>query len=687
MKPPVAARHPHRLEIHGHVRQDDWFWLNQREAPEVVAHLEAENAYFEQVLAHTKPLQAKLFEEIRTRIPQDDQSVPAKLRDWWYSTRHEDGKAYPIHCRRRSADATDEVILDVNVLAEGLDYCEVGARTVGVNQDLMAYAIDTVGRRLYTVRFRDLGTGIDRPEQIEGTSGDIVWAEDGKTLFYTRKDPQTLRPDRVFRHTLGTDPAQDVCVFHEADETYYVGLGKSTSREYLMIGCDTTLRSEMRFVSAQRPYEDWQVFLPREGEHEYGIDHFAGSWWINTNRADDGSKCRNFRLLRAPEHERSRTEEVIPHRDDVLFSGVILFDRHLVTVEREEGLRVMRVLDHAGRELRRLHFAEPVYDAGSDVNAEPDLPYVRVHYSSMSTPPSTLSFDLATGERTVLKEQSVGGGFERTNYVTERKWVTARDGERVPVSIVRHRDTPVDGSAPCVLYGYGSYGISLDANFSPSRLSLLDRGWVWATAHIRGGSELGRRWYENGRQHAKWNTFHDFIDCGEALIESGHAKRTALFCWGGSAGGLLLGCVLNERPDLFAGAISQVPFVDIVTTMLDESIPLTAGEYDEWGNPHLKEFYDLMLSYSPYDNVKAQDYPDIMVMTGLHDSQVQYWEPAKWVAKLRSTMTNDALVILRTDMSSGHGGASGRYDRYREVAMQYAFLLDRVGWREPGSAR
>ena len=683
MQPPVAPRRPHRLEIHGHVRQDDWFWLNQREDPEVTAYLEAENAYCEQMLAHTEALQEKLFAEIRDRIPQDDQTVPAKLRDWWYSTRFEDGKSYPIHCRRSAPEAPDEVILDVNALAEGEDYCDVGARSVGIDQDLLAYAVDTVGRRLYSIRFRRISTGEDLGTQIEGTSGDLVWAEDGRTLFYTRKDPQTLRPDRVFRHTIGTDPASDVCVFHEPDETYYVGLGKTTSRDYVVIACETTLRSEMRFVSARSPEDEWTVFEPRDGEHEYSIDHFQGHWWITSNRADDGSRCRNFRLLRAPENDRRRTEEVLAHREDVLFGGVVLFREHMVAVEREEGLRVLRVLDHEGREQRRLAFDEPVYDAAPGANLEPDLPFVRVQYSSMTTPPSTLEFDLATGERRVLKEQAVGGGFSRENYVTERLWVDARDGERVPVSVVRHRDTPVDGSAPCVLYGYGSYGISLDPSFSPARLSLLDRGWAFAIGHIRGGSELGRRWYESGRQHTKWNTFHDFVDCAQALIREGYSREDGLFCWGGSAGGMLVGNVINERPDLFAGCIAQVPFVDIVTTMLDTSIPLTTGEYDEWGNPQQKDFYDLMLSYSPYDNVKAQDYPDLLVMTGLHDSQVQYWEPAKWVAKLRATKTGDSLVLFRTDMSSGHGGASGRYDRYREVALQYAFLLDRVGWTEP----
>lgn len=675
MQAPRAPRRPHRLETHGIERNDDWFWLNRRDDPEVLAVLEAENDYVKHELKGTEELQETLFRELRERIPQDDATVPVRVRDFWYSSRTEDGKDYPIHCRRSTPDGDDTIILDENELARGHDFCDVGARSVGIDQDLMAYAVDFVGRRLYEVRFRRLDSGEELPDRITGTSGDIVWAEDGKTLFYTRKDPQTLRPDRVFRHVLGTDPDDDVCVFHEPDETFYVALDKSTSREFLFITCDTTLRSEVRFLPSKRPMEDWTVFLPREGEHEYGVDHFEGRWWITSNE-----NARNFRLVRAPEDARGKEnwEEIVPHREDVLFGGAVFFRKHMVAVERKDALRHLRVLDHEGNELRTLEFQDAVYDAGLGTNVEPDEPSVRVRYSSMGTPPSTLAFDLETGARTVLKIQPIGGGFDPSQYTTERVWATARDGVRVPVSLVRRRDTARDGSAPLLLYGYGSYGISLDASFSPARISLLDRGWIFAIAHIRGGSDMGRHWYEDGRQDKKWNTFHDFIDAGEALIAEKYTSSDRLFCWGGSAGGLLVGCVLNERPDLFAGAIAQVPFVDVVTTMLDDSIPLTTGEYDEWGNPHVKADFERMLSYSPVDNVRAQDYPDILVMTGFHDSQVQYWEPAKWVAKLRETKTDDNLLLFRCDMSSGHGGASGRYDRYREMALQYAFLIDRA---------
>ena len=675
MQPPVPKRRPHRLVHHGITRVDDWFWLNQREDPEVIAHLEAENAYTVARLASSEDLQETIFRELRERIPQDDASVPVKIRDWWYLTRTEDGKNYPIHCRRRTFDGDDAVILDENQVAEGQDYCDVGARSVGTDQDLMAYAVDLVGRRVYEIRFRRLDTGEELPDRIEGTSGDLVWAEDGRTIFYTRKDPRTLRPDRVYRHVLGTDPADDACVFHDTDDAYYVSLGKTTSREYLLIGSETTLRSEIRFLPAHRPLEEWKVFLPREGEHEYDVDHYAGWWWITSNE-----NARNFRLLRAPVdgYEKSNWEEVIPHRDDVLFGGVVLFREHMVAVERREALRRLRVLDHDGREQRVLEFQDEVYDAALGTNLEPDLPAVRVLYSSMGMPPTTLEFDLATGRRRTLKVQPVGGGFDPSKYVAARVWAEARDGTRVPISLVRRKDTPCDGRAPLLLYGYGSYGISLDASFSPARISLLDRGWIFAIAHIRGGSDMGRHWYELGRQGHKWNTFHDFIDCAETLIAEKYTVKDRLYCWGGSAGGLLVGCVLNERPDLFAGAIAQVPFVDVVTTMLDDTIPLTTGEYDEWGNPHVKEDFERMLSYSPYDNVKEQDYPHLLVMTGFHDSQVQYWEPAKWVAKLRTSKTDDNLLLFRTDMSSGHGGASGRYDRYREMALQYAFLIERA---------
>jgi oligopeptidase B len=661
--------------------------MNDRESPEVLAHIEAENRYTAARLAGTQELQKEIFREVRGRIRQDDSTVPVKIRDYHYYMRTEDGRPYPIHCRKAELDAPEEVLLDVNQLAEGHSFCQVAQIAVRPDQQVLAASIDYVGRRQYVARFKDLRTGEWLDEEIPDIAGSLIWAEDDRTLFYVKKDPQTLRPDRVYRHRLGSDPTDDELVFQEEDETYHVGLTKSISRRYLFIYSEHTLRTEARMLRSDDPTGDFEVFLAREGEHEYDVDHLGDHFYIRSN--DD---ARNFRIFRCPETNRRRESwaEIVPHRDEVFLDGFCLFDEFLVTEERESGLVRFCVRDHQGVEHYRIPFDDPAYAAWLGANPEPSNPRLRYHYSSMGVPHSVYDCDLRTQERTLRKRDEIGGGFDAANYVTERLWAEARDGVRVPISLVRRRDTAVDGSAPLLQVGYGSYGISVDPAFSAARISLLDRGFVVAIAHVRGGGELGRSWYEGGKKMTKWNTFHDFEDCTEFLVREGYGAAGRIFASGGSAGGLLMGAVMNDRPDLYAAVVAQVPFVDVVTTMLDESIPLTTGEYDEWGNPHDPEFFRMMLSYSPYDQVKAQDYPDLLAKTGFHDSQVQYWEPAKWVARLRDRATNDAEFLLKTNMDAGHGGASDRYEGYREIACDYAYLVERAGLAEaqaPGAGR
>lgn len=676
-EPPVAKAVPTRLETHGHVRVDDYYWLNDRDDPEVIAYLEAENAYFEAMTAHTADLREALFEEIRGRIKQTDLSVPFRQDDYFYYSRTEDGKEYPIYARKKGGlDAPEEVMLDVNELAEGRGYYAASGLQVGTAQDLLAFAEDTVGRRIYTIRFRDLATGRFLPDRIPGTSGNLAWAEDDRTLFYTVRDPQTLRSYRVYRHVLGTDPAADELVFEEADEEFSCFVWKTKSKRYVMIGSSHTLSNEYRYVDAARPGGEFTVLLPRERGHEHSVDHFGDYFYIRTN---DGA--RNFRLVRAPvdDPQRESWEEVIGPRDDVLVEDFEVFRDHLVVEERKDGLRRIRIRRWDDGSEHYLAFDEPAYRAYVSTNREMDTSVLRFGYESMTTPPSIYDYDMETRERTLLKREEVLGDFDPDDYVTERLQAPARDGVEVPVSLVYREGTPTDGTSPLLLYGYGSYGASLDASFSTPRLSLLDRGFVYAIAHVRGGEELGREWYEDGKLFDKKNTFTDFIDVAEHLVAERYADPGRLFAMGGSAGGLLMGAVVNMRPDLWKGVIAHVPFVDVVTTMLDESIPLTTFEYDEWGNPNELEAYRYMLSYSPYDNVEAKEYPNLLVTTGLHDSQVQYWEPAKWVAKLRALKTDDNPLLLHTNMEAGHGGASGRYRRYREIARDYAFLLDLAG--------
>jgi oligopeptidase B len=675
--PPVAQVQPKELEIHGDVRLDNYFWLNQREDPEVLSYLEAENRYTEAMMAHTENLQQVLFDEFKERIKQTDMSVPYKLDDYYYYSRTEEGKEYPIHCRKKGAlDAAEEVMLDVNELAAGHEFFSVGQRAVSYEQDILAYPVDTVGRRFYTIRFKNLVTGEQLPDEIPDVTANVAWANDNKTVFYTKQDRVTLRGYQVFRHVLGTDPANDKLVYEEKDDTFGVGVWRTRSKKYMMIGSFHTLSTEVRYLDATNPEGKFKVFQPRERDHEYRIDHYGDFFYIRTNH-----EAKNFRLMKTSVTRTGKTHwsEVIPHRDDVLLEGFDIFRDYLVVEERKKGLIQLRVRPWSGDGEHYIDFGEPAYLAFTRNNYEFDTPVLRYQYESMTTPDSVYDYDMATKEKTLLKQEEVLGGFDSNNYVTERLYATARDDTEVPISIVYRKGTPRDGSHPLLLYGYGSYGASMDATFSPYLVSLLDRGFIYALAHIRGGEELGRRWYEDGKLFNKKNTFTDFIDCGEYLVKQDYTRSERLFIAGGSAGGLLVGAVVNMRPDLFAGALAAVPFVDVVTTMLDESIPLTTSEYDEWGDPRKEDYYEYILSYSPYDNVEAKDYPNMLVTTSLHDSQVQYFEPAKWVAKLRATKTDDNVLLLKTRMEAGHGGVSGRYKGYKQRAFQYAFLLDRAG--------
>ena len=675
--PPTARIEPTTFTEFGHTRVDDYYWLNQREDPEVTAYLEAENDYYDAATAHTDGLRETLFDEIVGRIKRDDNTVPSLYDGYWYYRRYEEDKEYPFHCRKEgSQEAPEEVMLDANARAEGHAY--YGTRSVRINSNcnVLAVAEDVVGRRLYTIGFKNLDTGEWYPETIPETNGNLAWAEDGATLFYNKKDLTTLRPYQIWRHELGTDPADDVLVYQEDDDTFGVYVYKSKSRRYVIIGCHQSVSNEYRYVDACTPTEPFTVFLPREREHEHDLDHLGNHFYVKTNW-----DARNFRIMRTPIEATGKENwvEVVPHDEDVLLEGVELFKDWLVVSERRGGLAHLRMRPHEGGAWHDLDFGEPAYMAWIDTNREMDTQTLRFGYESMTTPESVFDYDMTTREKILRKQQEILGGFECGNYVTERITATARDGVEVPISLVYRKGFAKDGTRPLLLYAYGSYGSSMDAYFSFSRLSLLDRGFCYAVAHVRGGSEMGRWWYDDGKLLKKMNTFNDFIDCGKALVERGYADPAHMYAMGGSAGGLLVGAVMNLAPDLFDGVVAQVPFVDVVTTMLDASIPLTTGEYDEWGNPSEQTYYEYMLSYSPYDNVVAQAYPNVLVTTSLHDSQVQYFEPAKWVAKLRALKTDDNLLLLKTDMEAGHGGASGRFKRHRDRATEYAFLLDLAG--------
>ena len=683
---PVAERQATILSKHGDDRTDPYYWMKLSDAQKnaetpdehtqrVLDYLNAENSYRETVMDPLKPLQDELYEEIVGRIKQTDMSVPYRDNGYFYYTRYEEGKEYPIHARKEgSLEAEEKILLNVNELAEGFAYYAVGGRAISPDNKILAFGVDTLSRRIYTIRFKDLETGEFLSDEIPNTSGMAVWANDNRTLFYSVKD-ETLRSYKIFRHTLGTPASEDVEVYHETDDTFRTMVYKSKSKKYLIIVSAQTVSTEYRILSADTPEGEFQLFQPRERDHEFSIAHFKDHWYIITNW-----RAKNFRLMRTPEHKTTKEHwtEVIAHRDDVLLEGQDMFKEYLVLSERRNGITNIRIRPWTGEE-HYLEMPEDAYMAYTSANREFDTEILRYGYTSLTTPNSIFDYNMRTRERVLLKESEVLGDFDKSRYESERILVAARDGVEVPVSIVYRKGTPKDGTAPLLLYAYGSYGHSMDPYFSSVRLSLLDRGFIYAIAHIRGGQELGRQWYEDGKLLKKKNTFTDFIDVGAHLIEQGYTRPEGLFAMGGSAGGLLMGAVINMRPELFAGVIAAVPFVDVVTTMLDDTIPLTTGEYDEWGNPNDPEFYAYIKSYSPYDNVETKDYPAMLVTTGLHDSQVQYWEPAKWVARLRELKTDGNPLLLYTNMKTGHGGASGRFERYRETAMEYAFLLDLAG--------
>ncbi|MCL7985434.1 MAG: S9 family peptidase [marine benthic group bacterium] len=675
-EPPRPRANPVELENHGVTRIDEYYWLRNREDPAVIAHLEAENAWTRSKLAGTEELQERIYEEITGRIPQQDASAPVRLRGWWYQVRYEEEQEYPVHVRMKgSPDAPAELLLDGNVRAEGHDFYSASVGPRGVTDDgrYLAVAEDTVGRRMYTIRFRDLESGLWLPDEIPSTTSNFAWAADSRTLFYVKQDPETLRWDRVYRHRLGSDPAEDVLVFEESDETFSCWVGRSKSGRYLWIGSSQTLATEIRFLDAFQPDGEFRVILPRQRDHEYSVEHDGDAWLLRTNL-----EAENFRLVRAPidDPRPENWSEIIPGREEVLLEDFELVRDAIAVQERRDGLVKLRMLDRSGSLDHEIVLDDETYVAWLGTNLEPDSRVLRYGYSSLTTPTSQYDYDLDTRTRVLVKRTEVVGGYDSSHYASRRIRAPARDGEMVPVSIVYNRELGDDLSErPLLLYGYGSYGASMDAWFDATRLSLLDRGFVYAIAHIRGGEELGRRWYEEGKLLRKKNTFNDFIDSAEHLVSSGFAAPDRLFAMGGSAGGLLVGAVLNQRPELWKGAIAAVPFVDVVTTMLDPSIPLTTSEYDEWGNPEDPEYFEYMLSYSPYDNVKETEYPALLVTTGLHDSQVQYWEPAKWVARLRDRATGDEPILLHVNMDAGHGGKSGRFRRFRETALMYAFLL------------
>ena len=677
MQAPKAKKIDKKLEIHGDVRTDEYYWLNQRENQDVIDYLNAENAYTEGMMIDTEQFQKDLFQEIKGRIKEDDASVPYKYNGYWYITRFEKGGEYPIHTRKKeSLDAKEEILFDVNQMAKPFSYYNLNGLNVSENNQLAAFGQDTLSRRIYTIQIKDLKTGKILPDKLENTTGGSVWAADNKTLFYTRKD-ETLRAYQIWKHTLGTPQSDDKLIYEESDDTFGTYVYKTKSRKYIIIGSSSTVSNEYRFIPADQPNADWKILHPRERDLEYSIEHYGNDFYILTNK----DKATNFKLMKTPVDDTGKANwvDVIPHRKDVYLENFEIFNDYLVLEERTNALTQINIRSWDGKVNYHLPFQEEVYSAYISYNPEFDTKILRYGYTSMTTPNSTIDFNMVDKTSEVKKEQTVLGGFKKENYETKRLWVTARDGVKVPVSIVYRKDTKINSDTPLLLYAYGSYGATMDPYFSSSRLSLLDRGFIYALAHIRGGQELGRPWYDDGKMLKKKNTFNDFVDVSKYLIQNNYTSPKHLYAMGGSAGGLLMGAVINQAPELYNGVVAQVPFVDVVTTMLDDSIPLTTGEYDEWGNPNDKVYYDYIKSYSPYDNIEKKNYPNMLVTTGLHDSQVQYWEPAKWVAKLREMKTDDNLLLLKTDMETGHGGASGRFEALKEVALEYAFIFKLEG--------
>ena len=675
MSAPLAPKKPQLLEIHGHQRQDPYYWMNDRENQEVIDYLNAENNYLKEVMKPTEGLQKQLFEEMKGRIKEQDESVPYFKSGYFWYTRYEKGSEYPIFCRKLgSLEAEEEVILDVNTLAEGKSYFQVAQAATSTNQKILAFAADEVGRRIYTIHFKNLDTHGFLEDQIPEVTGNFVWAADQQSIFYSKQDPETLRSFQIYKHILGSSSTTDLLIYEELDEEFSCMVHKTKSEKFILIHSESTISSEIRFVSADQPTAAFQILQTRIPHLEYAADHYGDHFFIRTN-----DQAQNFKLVKAPIANPSKENwiEVIPHRPETLFEDFDLFSKFLVTQERSNGLTQINIQPWESEAVgHSLSFEDETYTAYLGTNPEFDTNLLRFVYNSLVSPSSVYEYNMVTRQKTLLKQQEVVGGHEPSDYHSERIWAKAADGVLVPISLVYQKSTfSKTEKNPVLLYAYGSYGYSMDAYFSSNRLSLLQRGFVFAIAHIRGGEDLGRAWYEDGKLLKKKNTFTDFIACAEHLVQQEYSSPAHLYAMGGSAGGLLMGAVINMRPDLFNGAIANVPFVDVVTTMLDESIPLTTGEFQEWGNPKEKEFYDYMLSYSPYDNVSAQAYPNLLVTSGLHDSQVQYWEPTKWVAKLRELKKDQNLLLLFTNMEAGHGGASGRFNPLKEIALEYAFLL------------
>jgi len=686
MQPPDAEKIPKELVSHGDVRLDNYYWMKlsdeQKNASEpdeqsqkVISYLESENEYLDASMAHTEVLQETLYNEIVGRIKQTDESVPYFKNGYWYYTRYEEGKEYPIYCRKEGdRNAEEQVMLNVNDYGDKHEFVSVGGLSVSPDNRYLTYGLDTVSRRMYTIYIKDLTTGEVLPELINNTGAGAAWANDSKTFFYVQKEQGTLRYYKIFRHSLGTDESEDVEIYHEADETFSTYVYRSKSDQYIMIASYQTLSSEYRILNADDPEGEFRIFSPRQHDHEYSIEHFGDKFYIVTNW-----EAQNFRLMETPvgKTKQENWKEVIAHRPDVMLSGVEVFTNYLVVSQRKSGLRQLRIINQDSGDEHYLDFGEEAYVAYISTNPEFETEVLRYGYQSMTTPNSTYDYNMRTREKTLLKQQEVVGDFDPANYETKRLYVEARDGVEVPITMVYRKGMEKNGQNPLLLYGYGSYGSTIDPYFSSSRLSLLDRGFIFVTAHIRGSQINGRQWYEDGKMFKKKNTFNDFVDCADYLVDQRYTNSDLLFAQGGSAGGLLMGAVVNMRPELFRGVVAAVPFVDVITTMEDESIPLTTGEFDEWGNPEADlEQYEYIKSYSPYDNVYETAYPNMLITTGFHDSQVQYWEPAKWVAKLRDYNTGDNRILLYTEMESGHGGASGRFKQHKETAMIYAFMID-----------
>ena len=674
--PPVCEKHPKVLSIHNDQRTDNYFWLNNRKDSKVIDYLNAENNYTNKVLEDTENFQEKLYKELKSRIKKDDKSVPYEWHDYIYWREFKKGNEYPKYWRKKINSSEDELLIDCNPIAEKYDYFDFGDYDISTNNELMAYSIDTLSRRIYQIHIKNLKTGELYPETLEQTTGSVTWANDNKTLFYVKQDLKTLRSFQIYAHQLGTSQKEDVLVYEETDETFYCSVYKSKSENYVIINSSSTLSDEYRIINANEPQNTPILFHERERGLEYSIYSHYNGFYILTNQDHE-----NFSIKFCNENktDKKNWKTIIEGRDSTLIEGIDVFQDYMVISERKNGLVNLQVIELKNLKSHYIPFDEPTYVVQTTTNLNLDTKKLRFAYTSMINPGSIYEYDLENGETKTLKTKEVLGGYDANQFISERIWAEVRDGVKVPISVVYKKGIKLDKSNPTLIYAYGSYGYSMDATFSSNRLSLLNRGFVFAIAHIRGGEELGRQWYENGKLLKKKNSFYDFIDCSKTLIEKGFCSEKNLYAAGGSAGGLLMGAVINMEPNLYRGVIAHVPFVDVVTTMLDETIPLTTGEYDEWGNPNNKEYYDYMKSYSPYDNVEEKNYPNLLVTTGLHDSQVQYWEPAKWVAKLRELKKGENLLLLKTNMNTGHGGASGRFEYLKEIAFDYAFLFKLEG--------